>query len=170
VLCYTKTSIGYLMCAKAQRSVAGLEAPAAAGRDDPTVQRLEDQIAWYDGKSGENQRRFKLLKGVQLIAAATIPVAATFGADPTVAATLGATIVVVEGVQQLNQYQQNWTLYRSNAEALKHEKFLFLARAGPYAHSEDGRALLADRIEGLISQEHAKWVSARQEKEEGNHG
>ncbi len=147
----------------AQRSVEDAAAYGAAARDDPTVRRLEDQIEWYDRKSGENQRRFKLLKGSQLVAAAAIPVAATFGAHPAVAATLGAMIVVVEGFQQLNQYQQNWTLYRSNAEALKHEKYLFLARSGPYAKLDDGRALLADRIEGLISQEHAKWVSARRE-------
>jgi hypothetical protein len=136
-----------------------------ARSEDPTVSRLEDQIAWYDAKSGENQRRFKVLKAIQLIAAAAIPVAATFDADVAVAAVLGGLIVVVEGFQQLNQYQQNWMLYRSNAEALKHEKYLFLARAGPYARSENGVALLADRIEGLISQEHAKWVSARQETE-----
>jgi hypothetical protein len=104
--------------------VGDVEAASAAGPDDPTVQRLEDQIEWYDRKSGENQRRFKLLKGVQLVAAATIPVAATFGAHPAVAATLGAIIVVVEGVQQLNQYQQNWITYRSTCEALKHEKYL----------------------------------------------
>ena len=146
-------------------SVADLNAAGAVGPEDPTLQRLEDQIAWYDRKSGENQRRFKLFKGAQLVAAAAIPVAATLGAHSAVAATLGAMVVVMEGFQQLNQYQQNWTLYRSNAEALKHEKFLFLAHAGPYAHVEDGHALLADRIEGLISQEHAKWVSARQERE-----
>lgn len=142
---------------------------AKARSDDPTVSRLEDQIAWYDAKSGENQRRFKVLKGIQLISAAAIPVVASFDADPAVAAVLGGVIVVVEGFQQLNQYQQNWALYRSNAEALKHEKFLFLGRAGPYAQSPNGVALLADRIEGLISQEHAKWVSAREETEAKDH-
>lgn len=29
--------------------------------------------------------------------------------------------------------------------------------------------MLADRIEGLISQEHAKWVSAREEREPDGH-
>jgi len=94
---------------------------ATAPSDDSTVSRLEDQIAWYDAKSGENQRRFKVLKGIQLISAAAIPVVASFNADPAIAAVLGGLIVVVEGFQQLNQYQQNWALYRSNAEALKHE-------------------------------------------------
>lgn len=137
---------------------------------EPTLERLEDQIRWYDEKSGDNQRRFKVLKGLQLLAAATIPVVATVGLHAAIPAALGAAVVVLEGFLQLNQYQQNWISYRSTCEALKHEKFLFLGRAGPYAGADDGRALLADRIEGLISQEHAKWVSAREESARTLHG
>ncbi len=131
--------------------------------DEPTLERLEDQIHWYGEKSAGNQRRFKALKGLQLLVAATIPVVATVGLHAAVSAALGGAVVVLEGFLQVNQYQQNWIAYRSTCEALKHEKFLFLGRAGPYAGADDGRALLADRIEGLISQEHAKWVSAREE-------
>jgi Protein of unknown function (DUF4231) len=142
---------------------------AVVDGDDPTLERLRDQIGWYDRKSRENQPRFQLRKGIQLVAAAAIPVAATPDADPAVAAILGSAIVVVEGFQQFNQYQQNWSLYRSNSEALKHEQFLFMARAGPYADLKGGRALLADRIEGLIPQEYARWVSARQEPGDSTH-
>ncbi len=42
------------------------------------------------------------------------------------------------------------------------KKYLFLAGAGPYLKEEQRLPLLADRIEGLISQEHAKWLSAQQ--------
>jgi hypothetical protein len=63
----------------------------------------------------------------------------------------------------LNQYHANWIAYRSTAEALKHEKYLHLAGAGPYADVANPEALLAERVEGLVSQEHAKWVSAQQE-------
>jgi hypothetical protein len=41
---------------------------------------------------------------------------------------LGVLIAVLEGLQQLNQYHANWIAYRSTNEALKHEKFLFLAK------------------------------------------
>ena len=142
---------------------------ADAVHGDPTIERLEDQIGWYERRSATNQQRFKLVKAVQLIAAAAIPVVATLDAHRSIPAALGALIVVLEGLQQLNQYQQNWSAYRSTCEALKHEKYLFLAGAGPYAGSDDGRALLADRIEGLISQEHAKWVSAREESTRAHH-
>jgi hypothetical protein len=71
---------------------------------------------------------------------------------------------MIEAVQQLNQDHQNWIAYRSTYEALKHEKYLYLAGSGPYLSTGNNRLLLlADRIEGLISQEHAKWVSSQQE-------
>src|SRR3712207_9488676 len=57
-----------------------------------------------------------------------------------------------------------WVLYRSTAEALKHEKFLFLSCAGPYA-TADRLRVLAERVEGLVSQEHAKWTQGREQAE-----
>ena len=87
---------------------------------DPVLERLDDQIAWYGRKSGEAQRRFKWLKGLQLATAADIPVAATLSAHAGVLAAQGAAIVMIEGFLQLNQYQQNWSAYRSTAESLKH--------------------------------------------------
>ena len=128
----------------------------------PAEARLEDQIAWYDAKSQHNQRWFKLLKVCQIITAAAIPVAAGASAPAWLVGGAGALIVVLEGLQQLQQYQQNWITYRSTCERLKHEKFLFAARAGPYASSEP-EALLAERVESLVSQEHAAWVSQREE-------
>jgi Protein of unknown function (DUF4231) len=63
----------------------------------------------------------------------------------------------------MNQYHSKWITYRSTAEALKHEKYLFLATAGPYAASENPHSLLAQRVESLASQEHAKWAASGQE-------
>jgi hypothetical protein len=136
----------------------------------PTKDRLEDQIGWYDGKSQTAQRRYKILKLAQVIIAALIPLASAFSMPEAefkwVAAILGLLVLIIEAVQQLNQDQQNWITYRSTCEALKHEKYLYLAGAGPYSNAENPEkrlVLLADRIEGLISQEHAKWVSAQEQ-------
>ena len=133
---------------------------AVLSSDDPTWARLEDQIAWYDKKSTQNQRTFKQLKVVQLASAAGIPVLAGTSVTPWVTGLLGALIVALEGIQQLNQYQQNWVTYRSTCESLRHEKYLYLANAGPYTDPAQAHALLADRIESLVSQEHAQWASA----------
>jgi len=129
---------------------------------DPTIQRLEDQIAWYDRGSNYNQRCFKWLKVAVIVSGAIIPFLAGIGAPAFWTGGLGILIVVLEGLQQLNQYQHNWIVYRSTCEALKHEKHLYLAKAGPYASANEAHAMLAERIESLVSQEHAKWVSAQQ--------
>jgi len=139
------------------------ETGAADG--SPAWSRLEDQIGWYDRKSQQNQRWFKRLKVCQLVTAAAIPVAAGVSAPAWLVGGGGALIVVLEGLQQLQQYQQNWTTYRSTCERLKHEKFLYLEGAGPYAAAPNPQALLAERVEGLVSQEHAAWVSHREEAE-----
>ena len=144
----------------------------ARAADSPAWARLEQQTAWYDDKSDYNQRWFKGLKIVQIVTAAAIPVAAAASAPAALLGGGGALIVVLEGLQQLQQYQQNWINYRSTCERLKHERFLFLSRAGPYAAPPDREALLAERVEGLVSQEHAAWVSHRKEatKQMGGEG
>jgi hypothetical protein len=133
--------------------------------DNPTMQRLDDQIEWYDRSSRQNQRLFKLLKIIVISAAALIPFLTALPAQlqpAWITGALGVVIAIVEGAQQVNQYHANWISYRSTCEALKHEKYLYLGKAGPYAAARDPRALLAERIESLVSQEHAKWASGQE--------
>jgi hypothetical protein len=126
---------------------------------DATWGRLENQIAWYDSKSTAAQRAYKQLKLLELLFAATLPALTGLGRSPVLVSVVATSIVVFEGVQHLYQYQERWITYRSTCEALRHERYLYLAGAGPYALAASPGALLAERIEGLISQEHARWTS-----------
>lgn len=139
---------------------------ANAPEIDPIMGRLEDQIGWYDRESIANQRYFKGIKIVEIVAAAMIPFLSAFNLSrmPWVTGGLGVLITVLEGMLHLNQYQQNWIAYRSTCESLKHEKYVYLGKAAPYASAEDPHALLAERIESLVSQEHAKWASVQQQE------
>jgi len=139
------------------------------GRVDGALDRVDQQIAWYDHKSRYAQRMFKTLKIIQISAAAAIPVLTTVGASSWVAGACGAMIVALEGVQQLNQYHSLWINYRATAESLKHEKYLWLASANPYAGLDQvaRTALLAERAESLISQEDTKWTRLQQTEVKG---
>lgn len=75
---------------------------------------------------------------------------------------LGVLIAVMERLQQMHQYHPNWINYRSTCEAPKHEKFLYLVKAWQYAEAADTHVLLAERIESMVSQEHAKWASGQE--------
>jgi hypothetical protein len=145
-----------------QSATASADQSAAPG--DVTMARLDDQIDWYDRRSSRNQRTYKVLKIVVIVIAALIPLLSgtQLLVPPLLLGAMGAVIVVIEGIQQLGQYQSNWISYRSTSEALKHEKYLYLAKAGPYANATDAHALLAERVESLVSQEHAKWASTQQ--------
>lgn len=131
------------------------------GSLDPTIERLEEQIKYYDAESCSNKRWYLGLKGVELVAAALIPPSAVLSPDPWVTALLGVVVVLMEGLTQLNQFHANWIGYRSTCESLKHEKFLYIGKAGPYKDSADPHTLLAERTEELVSREHSKWVDTR---------
>ena len=151
------------------------ETTAAASPKDITLGRLDDQIEWYGRKSGTARRVFKTIKIIEILAAALIPFL-TGTKVPNVALViggLGVLITILEGILQLYQFQQIWTVYRATAEALTHEKYLFLALAGPYAAAGvNPPVLLAERIEAIMSQENTKWISLQEHsgKSEGAKG
>ncbi|HEX4319429.1 MAG TPA: DUF4231 domain-containing protein [Acidobacteriaceae bacterium] len=141
--------------------------------DDPIQARLADQLAWYSAKSRAARTAFKRIKVTEIVAAALIPflsgqITKQWASMNYVVGGLGILITILEGILHLNQYQENWTNYRNTAESLKHEKFLFLAKAGIYATAADPRLALAERIEALISQENTQWVATVHQAGQGS--
>ena len=149
-------------------------APATHVIADPVMDRLEDQIGYYETKSSKCQRYYKRIKLFEIVAAALIPFLAALHVSDTsgyvhfgigiVTAVLGVMITILEGVLQLNQYQQLWITCRATGEAMKHEKFMYIAKAGAYATAPDPHALLAERIEAIGSQENTRWASLAQQQ------
>jgi len=129
----------------------------------PAWFRLIDQFNWYDRKSQHCQYWYKKLKITQVLAAVLIPATSLLPTDCAkwTASALGILIAVLEAIQQLNQYATLWFTYRATAERLKHEKFLFLSRAGAYRTLSELERLivLAERVEEHISTEHANWFN-----------
>jgi len=133
---------------------------------DQIIERLEDQITWCDVRRRPNMRWYKRLKILEIGAAAMIPFLAASGIPRAVIVTgvLGILVMPFEGILQLNQYYENWIRYRSTCESLKHEKYIFLPNAEPYAGVDNPRAMLAERVESLVSQERAKWATVQQQE------
>jgi hypothetical protein len=122
--------------------------------------RVDEQIDWYDKKSQSAQCWFKWLRSSEIVAAAAIPLIAGFATDPfpvmLTVGILGASIAVISAAISLNQFQENWTEYRTTCESLKHEKFLYLTNAEPY-HEEEPYRLFVQRVESLICKENSAW-------------
>ena len=124
--------------------------------------RLDAQIAWYDNKSQRAQSWFKRLRGIEVVAASSIPVIAGIApehpATIIIIAILGGLIAVLSALISLNKYQENWLEYRTTCETLKHQKFLYLTGCDPY-HTDEAFTEFVIKIEGLISLENSNWNS-----------
>lgn len=132
-------------------------------QNEITLARLDEEIIWYGKRKRRNRNLYAGIKALQITAAAFVPVLTSTEYGRTslswLIATLGAMVVVAEGFQQLGQFHQNWLRYGQACEALKREKYLFLAHAGDYSDSAVPVQLLAERLEDLLSQERGLWIT-----------
>jgi len=133
----------------------------SATRED--YPRLEQQIEWFDRNSARHQRWYRRLKVISIAAAALVPLVASLDEYAVFAGLLGVVLVIVEGLQHINQHHENWIRYRSTCENLRHEKYLYMAGAGSYEGQNDEQALrqLAARVESLLSRERDGWLQLR---------
>ncbi len=123
--------------------------------------RVDNQIAWYSRKSRWNQQRFKILRLIELVLATAIPFLVSLVNTNTpvlkiMVGAMGVTVAVAAGLVSLYKFQENWIEYRTTAEILKQEKFLFLTQSPPYDDSNAFHAFVS-RIESLLSKEHSTW-------------
>jgi hypothetical protein len=105
-----------------------------------------------------NKRWFISLRTVEIASAATVPFLSGFASHPSIGATVGIIGIIITlcaGVTHLCQFQERWIEYRTTAEALKKEKFLFVTKQSPTTPVTTGDAfpILVQRIETVVSKE-----------------
>lgn len=137
--------------------------------------RVDDQIDWYNRKSQSNQKWYKWLRLVEIIAATSIPFIAGYMEEGIIwtkvsVGILGLIVAIITAIIGLYNFQEHWVEYRTTCESLKHEKYLFHTKTEPY-NIEDPFPLFVKRIESLISTENTKWSqhvrSPKKEKQNG---
>lgn len=125
-------------------------------------QRLDDQINWYSNKSSTNQKWYKRLKYLDnFLALIVVPL--SYYSDSCwwfkyAGVAAGIVIAFSNFLQSINKYHENWIQYRSTAEILKHERYLYLTRSGGYANSPNTFNELVERCESIISSENIDWA------------
>ena len=132
-------------------------------------QRLDDQMNWFDKKSQFNQKRYKQIKSTEIILAALIPLMAGYIDNLPILVyfigAFGALITILEAMNTLNNYQENWLKFRTMAESLKKERFLFLTQSIPY-DGPNAFAELVLKVEALLTEENSQWVEAMRKQQQ----
>jgi hypothetical protein len=129
---------------------------------EAVLERVDHQIRWYDRHATTARIWYCSIKIAQIVLAAAVPVAAGLDLPTLLTGSLGGLIVVLEGIQQLYRFHDNWVRYRWTASAMERERSLWTARAGDYATADRPDARLALRIEDLTSREATQWVALQQ--------
>jgi hypothetical protein len=120
---------------------------------------IDDQIKWYDEKSGYNQSRYRILQIVKISLALAIPVLSLFMDWPPakyIVGILGALIAFIEGFVRIYNYKDLWMKYRLTSETLKHHKNLFMTQTMPYHHN-DAFNLFVKNAQNIMTMENVGW-------------
>lgn len=136
-------------------------------------QRLEAQIAWYDNAAKRNKKAFQILKISEIVVASTTPFLIAHsdvdgGPLHVIAALMSILIAVLAAMLGAFKLQEKWIQFHTVSEQLKHEKYMFLARAGVYEKNVSFPAFVK-RIEVILIRENLDWmklVSAQVNQEE----
>ena len=125
-------------------------------------ERLEDQLTWLSKVSRGNKRAFLRLRLLQILLGASItifsPFAARFVWGSLVVSLAGGGVAVAGSVLALHRPQENWLRYRGLAQALKHEKYLFITGTPPYDVPETAFQRLVSTCEALMAAESNQWI------------
>lgn len=128
--------------------------------DQYFTERLDDQIDWYDAKSQSCQKWYKRLKGtICFLAILVAPISLLeWGYCRYILSIFGVIIAALNFMLSLNKYHENWIQYRMTCELLRHERYLYLTRAGEYGQSDAPFQNLVMRCESIISSENIDWA------------
>jgi hypothetical protein len=96
------------------------------------LQRVDENITWFERKSSVNLRTFRVLKLVQFALAALVIFCAAYSGKLWygLSGLFGILIVVLEALEILNGFERNGIKFETTFQALRHEKGLYLANAG----------------------------------------
>lgn len=131
-------------------------------------ERVENQISWYSSKSKFNKIIYISIRIIEIIASVLIPLIVAFmpnnDVNKIVTASLGIVITIASGILSILKVNENWIQYRTIAEKLQNEKYLYLTKSGIYSDNNNNHSVFVENIEKLISKENLDWAQYTQKK------
>ena len=140
------------------------------------INRLGDQILWYERRSRAFKRRWERYRMVIIVLSASIPFLVGLIGEKSLDGApafwlkmfiglSGVVIAVLEGFNALLKNQDLYVEYRATAEQLRQEFSYFLGQAGDYSGDDSDAAYskLVTKVEGIMASQNNRWIEvARQ--------
>lgn len=128
--------------------------------------RVDDQINWYNKRSGQFKRRYRWFKGLTIVAGGLIPLCIAFSdkfgdAFKYLAGVFGALISIMEGISGMLKDKETFLAYRAANQALIREKMQYQSKSGKYAAGSNAFSLFVESCESIMAGENTQWVSVQ---------
>ena len=146
------------------------------------INRLGDQIEWYDMRSSKYKKQWERFRKTIIILSACIPflvglIGMNFGDHPNdifdmvLKLVVGVAGVVIAVLESLNQLYKNQTLYidyRITAEQLKQEFSYFMGKGGKYEglKKDESYSTLIANCESIMANENNRWAEVSRDNEQ----
>lgn len=124
------------------------------------IERVDDQIEYFDSNAIRNQKIYKGLKGIAIVCnvltTLAIALALTFisylkliGITALILSTI---VLATYQIEEFYNFGAKWEKFRLVAERMKAEKCLFLNNAGMYSSGDEDKKKCAfvEKIESII--------------------
>src|SRR5208337_4555789 len=121
-------------------------------------ERYNVEVKYYDSNSIKNKKINYWLQIPTIIMAAIVPIAAALNLR-LIAVVLSAALAIFIGILNFGKFEEKWHNYRSTCEALKKEFYFYDAKIGDYKDAKNPEELFVEKVESIISSEHAKWLT-----------
>jgi hypothetical protein len=132
--------------------------------------RWLEQLVWIDSKAEEAQKLYYRLRLTTIVGAVVVPALVALnslngwpGRAAQIATWVVSLVVAVSAaVEGFFQFGQRWRHYRSTAERLQTEGWLFFQLAGSYATAgshADAYRVFASRVEELAQKDVTEYIT-----------
>lgn len=144
-------------------------------------ERLDDQLEWHRRKSKWNQAKYSLLKNIDTVVAALVPLSLGLGSvfetsgavvhDAEVlvtrilSAASGVYLAISAGFLELESYDNNAKNYKKLYKKLESEKFKYMSRAEPY-DEEDAFPRLVYTVENELHRDLLNFFNSGKKENE----
>jgi len=123
-------------------------------------ERVDDQLTWLGRASQRNKSHYMNGRILEILLGTFITISApllgTVDYGPQIIAIAGGGVAITGAISALTKNQENWLRYRSLAENIKREKFLFITGTPPY-DGMDSYPQLVQTVENLMLDERSTW-------------
>ena len=125
------------------------------------LMRFEQSVQWYMKKANRSKYGYFTLSIIGIVLPLSVPVLNYFGNLSLFVTIVSVLASLVTSLLSLLKLHEKWVSYRSVTETLQSELTLYTSKCGDYNDlSEEKRnQLFAEKIEALMGNEHIKWIS-----------